>query len=89
MKKLLILLLISGCAEADVQDKILSYFKDPDSVKVREFTTNGKSACIFANAKNGFGAYTGYQAYLANVADNWEPTAMGDWFSECPKYDKM
>ena len=40
--------------------------KDPTSVKFKDLTVSAKARCMYGQilAKNGFGAYTGYQSFV-------------------------
>jgi len=54
---------------------VLESLKDPDSAKFGEavLIDYGQAACIFVNAKNTYGGYTGYQnAILLNVTGYWD-----------------
>lgn len=49
------------------RDNVRSALKDPDSAKFRgEFIGPSGAPCGEVNAKNGFGAYAGYQRYVAS-----------------------
>lgn len=49
--------------------QIADRFKDPDSVLFRKMSMDaeGKHLCGELNAKNGFGAYTGYEPFRADI----------------------
>jgi hypothetical protein len=66
-----------------VEGAIREQLKDPDSAKFSGFTTPrrevmvdqrkfiyGYSTCVFVNAKNSYGGYTGKQLYWAFIRDN-------------------
>ncbi|WP_455865395.1 hypothetical protein [Pantoea agglomerans] len=66
-----------------VEGAIRDQLKDPDSAKFSGFTTPrkevmvdqrkfvyGYSTCVFVNAKNSYGGYTGKQLYWTFIRDN-------------------
>ncbi|CNG79202.1 hypothetical protein [Yersinia frederiksenii] len=66
-----------------IEDAIRNELKDPDSAKFSEFTTPrkevmvnnrkfvyGYSSCVFVNAKNSYGGYTGKQLYWVFMRNN-------------------
>lgn len=58
-------------------NKIKSNLKDEDSMKVKDISVlrieNGiVSVVLSANAKNGFGGYTGYKLYACKLNSNLE-----------------
>lgn len=69
--------------EALVEGAIRDQLKDPDSAKFSGFTeprkevmveqknfVYGYSTCVFVNAKNSYGGYTGKQLYWAFIRNN-------------------
>lgn len=51
-----------------LQQELFKQLKDPDSAKVRWPAFQGGTAyCGFFNAKNSYGGYVGYQAFMASV----------------------
>ena len=77
------ILVLAGCKPGDekateiAQREISSVMKDPESVKFRNVKyikgnddndyVNG-TVCGEYNAKNGYGAYTGYKPFLINLS---------------------
>ncbi|WP_368083170.1 hypothetical protein [Klebsiella michiganensis] len=77
------ILILAGCKPSDekakeiAQREISSVMKDPESVKFRNVKyikgnddndyVNG-TVCGEYNAKNGYGAYTGYKPFLINLS---------------------
>ncbi|WP_159282412.1 hypothetical protein [Rahnella variigena] len=66
-----------------VEEAIRNVLKDPDSAKFSDMTpprkevmvqqrnfVYGYSTCVFVNAKNSYGGYTGKQLYWAFIRDN-------------------
>ncbi|HHH0485780.1 TPA: hypothetical protein ACPZO0_002151 [Yersinia enterocolitica] len=66
-----------------IEDAIRNELKDPDSAKFSEFTAPrkevmvnnrkfvyGYSSCVFVNAKNSYGGYTGKQLYWVFIRNN-------------------
>ena len=66
-----------------IEDAIKDELKDPDSAKFTGMTTPrkevmverkefvyGYSACVYVNAKNSYGGYTGKELYWAFMRDN-------------------
>ena len=51
-----------------LQRELFKQLKDPDSAKVRwPAFLGGTAYCGFFNAKNSYGGYVGYQAFMASV----------------------
>ncbi|EAP6367367.1 hypothetical protein EI752_27295 [Salmonella enterica] len=66
-----------------IEDAIRENLKDPDSAKFYDFTpprkevmvenkkfVYGYSSCVFVNAKNSYGGYTGKKLYWTFIRDN-------------------
>ena len=65
--------LLSGCGgkSSEIEDKVREEFKDPASVQFRDTKVCAGDPSIYqgeVNAKNGFGAYTGFSAFYASDA---------------------
>ena len=65
--------LLAGCGgkSSEIEDKVREEFKDPASVQFRDTKACSADPSIFqgeVNAKNGFGAYTGFSAFYASDA---------------------
>ncbi|VVM63277.1 hypothetical protein PS645_01379 [Pseudomonas fluorescens] len=66
-------LMLSGCEDQlqltveAAKKGVASAFKDPEAVQFADFTisADGKRACGKLNAKNGYGAYVGYESFGA------------------------
>lgn len=47
-----------------VKDAVAARMRDPSSVQFRDLTGEGDTVCGEVNAKNGFGAYVGFQRFV-------------------------
>lgn len=77
----MLLLTLSGSANAytitdksegasdDILSKIADSFADPAAVQFRRLHLKNGTVCGEVNAKNGFGAYTGYAEFFTD--DGW------------------
>lgn len=85
------------------KEEVRRLAKDPDSVKFRSAwigrltTSDGKGAievaCGHFNAKNSFGAYTGYQRFIGSVGFAMTEEAAGDgldgiWTQTCAPFEQ-
>jgi hypothetical protein len=72
---LLLLTGLTGCGsvESEVQEAVRKSLKDPESAKFGKFTlVNENGACIWVNARNSQGGYSGEQiAVVVRVAKTW------------------
>lgn len=60
-------LALASCGNSEVEDAVRSQMRDPDSVKFRDIARCSHDRDMWQgdyNAKNGFGAYTGYQPFF-------------------------
>jgi hypothetical protein len=62
---------LSGCSRLDqnreAKQLVERQLKDPDSAQFTEIVKEAKASCGYVNSKNGFGAYSGREAFV--VAD--------------------
>lgn len=70
-----VILGVASAANAGVSDAkqaLLGYMKDPESIKWGEITISklGRYACLTANSKNNYGAYTGYYHHILVKLEN-------------------
>ncbi|MHC8305411.1 hypothetical protein [Pseudomonas sp. PB3P13] len=73
------LLSLAGCQDSEEQrlltvanaakKSIAARYKDPDAVQFKDLTLDWQQQhmCGMLNAKNGFGAYTGYERFRADL----------------------
>ena len=66
MKRILIALLLTGCAQHKIEAQVREALRDPDSARFGEMSisADGTLACGTVNAKNGMGGYTGDQTFM-------------------------
>ena len=62
-------LLVSACGQKGaIEDQVREVLKDPDSAKIKVELVKGQGdnllVCGLANAKNGFGGYTGNEPFM-------------------------
>lgn len=61
-------LLLNGCNapqnDPDLQRELSGQLKDPSSVQYQHVVENPQVICGELNAKNGFGAYEGFEAFV-------------------------
>ena len=69
---------------------VASALKDPSSVQFEEVQENSDVICGEYNAKNGFGAYTGYESFVFDrkskqlwLTDDGANNAPPNIFAEC------
>lgn len=71
-----LLALLAGCSDARL-DQVRAQFKDPGSVQFKDVQTfswsdtasEGTAICGQLNAKNSYGAFTGFAAFIASGHD--------------------
>lgn len=84
----LLLISLAGCTPSEedqlkitadaAKKSIAAHFKDPDSIKYQDvvFDWQKKYICGKLNAKNGYGAYTGYDSFRAELVGKGKETTV-------------
>lgn len=64
---------LSGCSRLDqnweAKKLVERQLKDPDSAQFTEIVKGAKASCGYVNSKNGFGAYSGREAFVVVDGD--------------------
>jgi hypothetical protein len=74
-----LLITLASCAgeESAAKKALAQSLKDPDSAKFGDVRLIGKNgACIPVNAKNSFGGYSGWKAFMFVLQMCWPTTTL-------------
>ena len=62
---------LAGCAQSEAEEAVRRQMKDPDATEFREVTSCAADRQLYKgeyNAKNSFGAYTGFKPFYWSAA---------------------
>lgn len=74
---ILVFVVLGGCdrstSETLIQRAVLEKLKDPESAKFKKIIISQNNACVEVNAKNSYGAYSGYTSVHLRqlLPDKW------------------
>lgn len=63
-----LLLLTSACGYQEAEEAVRGRLRDPFSVQFKAVGGRGDIVCGYVNARNGFGAYTGFRKFAYDYA---------------------
>lgn len=70
---ILIIIAFSGCDAPDIANAksiVAGKMKDPESARFKGVHSEGEYVCGLINAKNSFGAYSGFQRFIVDTGSN-------------------
>jgi len=95
------LLILAGCQDSEenrlftvanaAKNSIAARYKDPDAVLFKDLKLDWhqQHICGELNAKNGFGAYTGYEMFRAELKGTGADTTVTDFWTARSKLNQV